>query len=164
MDRTVKACCLRPSDDEAYREATLALARQVVRRGQGQPQTLWFRMALGMAEYRSGHDDEAQAALFAAADEAKGNANIFGTISNTSALYRAMSLYRQGREAEARRVATETASRMRALPADENRPLIGGANADDFILWLAYREAKALIGFEAAPAPRAQSWPRLEKP
>jgi hypothetical protein len=113
-------------------------------------------MALGMAEYRSGHDDEAQEALLAAADEAKGNAYIFGTISNTSAFYRAMSLYRPGKQAEA-------ASRMRPLPADENKPLTDGANYDDLILWLAYGEAKALIGFEATPPP-AQSSPKVEKP
>jgi WD40 repeat protein len=33
-NRTARACCLRPSDDGAYREATLALARQAVRLGQ----------------------------------------------------------------------------------------------------------------------------------
>jgi len=38
---------------------------------------------------------------------------------------------------------------MTPLPEDEKNPLAGKANHDDLIVWLAYREAKALIGFEA---------------
>jgi hypothetical protein len=30
--------------------------------------------------------------------------------------------------------------------------MAGGADHDDLILWLAYKEAKALIGFDATPA------------
>ena len=39
---------------------------------------------------------------------------------------------------------------MKPLPKDEKNPLAGNANHDDLILWLAYREARALIGFDAA--------------
>ena len=55
-----------------------------------------------------------------------------------------MSLSRQGKEAEARRVATEAIARMRPLPLDEDNPLAGDANPDDLILWLACKEARAL--------------------
>ena len=41
---------------------------------------------------------------------------------------------------------------MNPLPADEQNPLAGGASLDDLILWLAYKEAKASIKFDAAPA------------
>jgi hypothetical protein len=45
---------------------------------------------------------------------------------------------------------------MKPLPADEQNPLAGNANREDLlILWLAYREAKSLIEFDAAPPPRA---------
>ena len=110
----------------------------------------WDRMALGMAEYRSGDDAAAEEALLAAAKAGESNPFITGT----SAFYRAMSLFRRGKEVEARRLATEAVSRMRPLPADEDNPLTGGANADDLILWMAYKEAKALLKLEAAPAPR----------
>jgi hypothetical protein len=62
-----------------------------------------------------------------------------------------MSLFRQGKENEARMLATEAAAKMLPLPKDENNPLTGGASLDDLMLWLAYREARALIGFGAAP-------------
>ena len=66
-----------------------------------------------------------------------------------------MSLSRQGKDVEARRVATEAISRMRPLPPDEDNPLAGGANHDDLILWMAYREAKALLKLDPAPASEA---------
>jgi hypothetical protein len=66
-----------------------------------------------------------------------------------------MSLFRQGKKDEARKLAIEAASKMRPLPKDEKNPLAGNANPDDLILWIAYKEAKALIKFEPAPAASA---------
>jgi hypothetical protein len=63
-----------------------------------------------------------------------------------------MSLFRQGKKDDARKLATEAAATMKPLPADEQNPLSGDANADDLILWLAYKEAQAMIEFDAAPA------------
>ena len=98
----------------------------------------WFRMALGMAEYRSGHFAEADAALLAAMEAGKGDPHIAGT----SAFYRALSLFRQGKPDEARQLATQAAAKMKPLPKDTKNPLAGGAKADDLIQWMAYKEAK----------------------
>jgi hypothetical protein len=107
-------------------------------------------MALGMAEYRRGHFAEADTALIAAANRAKSINNRW--VACTSELYRAMSLFRQGKEDEARQLAIESVSRMKPLPKDEKNPLAGNAHHDDLILWLAYKEAKALIQFDPAAA------------
>ncbi len=64
-----------------------------------------------------------------------------------------MNLFRQGKEDEARQLATETAAKMKPLPRDEKNPLAGAATPDDLILWLAYKEAQALIQFASAPPP-----------
>ena len=144
---TAKICSLRPSDDKVRVDAALALARRAVELDKNN--LPWNRMALGMAEYRSGDDAAAEEALLAAAKAGESNRYITGT----SAFYRAMSLFRRGKEVEARRLATEAVSRMRPLP-DEDNPLTGGANADDLILWMAFKEAKALLKLEAAPTPR----------
>ncbi len=100
----------------------------------------WFQMVLGMAEYRSGHFAEAEAALKAAADNAKlskdlGAAEVF-YVSGTSAFYRAMGLFRQGKKDEAKKLATEAAAKMVPLPKDELNPLSGGAGDNDLVLWL----------------------------
>ena len=53
------------------------------------------------------------------------------------------------------------AGKARPLPADEKNPFADGANTDDLILWLAHKEAKALIGFDGslpvAPPPREKN-------
>ena len=70
--------------------------------------------------------------------------------TGTAAFYRAMSLFRQGKKDEARRLATEAAGKMKPLPADEKNPLAriaafvdGGGDQEFLILWLAYQEAGA---------------------
>ena len=147
-DKTAKACLLLPSTDKVQLEEGLALARKALELGKSNAMFPWFQVGLGIAEYRNGRFAEADAMLLLAAET--------GEITNTSvgftaAFYRAMSLFRQGKEKEARQIAIEAAIKMKPLPMDEENPLVGGNDADDLILWLAYKEAKAMIGFDAAP-------------
>jgi hypothetical protein len=65
---------------------------------------------------------------------------------------------------EARELAISAAVRMKPLPADEQNPLAnvppppgGGDTLEYLITWLAYKEAKALIKFDAAPPPKAEN-------
>ena len=146
-DRVAKACCLLPSTEQAQLEAVLALARKAVQLGEGNQNRPWFQMALGMAEYRSGNFAQADAALISLSTGAQNNRELTGT----AAFYRAMSLFRQGRKDDARKLATEAAATMKPLPTDEQNPLAGDYSADNLILWLAYKEAKAMIEFDAAP-------------
>ena len=75
-----------------------------------------------------------------------------------------MSLFQLGKTVEARKLATEAAAKMKPLPKDEKNPLASGATTDDLILWLAYREAKALIGLDIGPIPpREAALPPREK-
>jgi hypothetical protein len=61
-----------------------------------------------------------------------------------------MSWFRQGKHDEARKLALAAAATMKPLPKDEQNPLANHATHDDLILWLAYKEAKAMLKFEAA--------------
>ncbi len=150
-ERAAKCCSLRQADPK-LREAALVLARRAVEHGKGSQWLVFFEMDLGMAEYRSGHFAEADAALTAAMNDPGKN----NTVSSTSAFYRAMGLFRQGKTDLARKLATEAAAKMKPLPVDEQKPLLGGADENDLIMWLAYKEAKALIPFDATPAAPAQ--------
>jgi len=152
-ERTAKLCCLRPTQDKTRLGSALALARKAVDLGKNHNWLPWFQMALGMAEYRSGHFAEADAALIAAATGGKDNPRAVGT----SAFYRAMSLFRQGKEKEALQLTIEAASEMKPLPKDEKNPLADEAGHDDLIVWMAYKEARALIKGEPAPAPAQPS-------
>ncbi len=142
-DSAAKCCSLRPADPER-REAALVLARRAVEHGKGSP-WLDYQMGLGMAEYRSGHFAEADAALTAAMNAPNKNA----TVASTSAFYRATGLFRQGKTDEARQLATEAAAKMKPPPAGEQNPLAGGRDFyNDLVMWLAYKEAKAMIPFD----------------
>jgi hypothetical protein len=101
-----------------------------------------------MAEYRSGHFAEADTALIAAATACKGNPSVVGT----SSFYRAMSLFRQGKEKEALQLTIGAAAEMRPVPKDEKNPLADNAGHDDLIVWMAYKEARALIKPQPARA------------
>jgi WD40 repeat protein len=141
-----RICCLRPAPDTTRREAALALARKAAELAK---EDFTLKVTLCMAEYRIGHFAEADAALGAAADGAKNNPPVAGTAT----FYRAMSLFRQGKANEARKLATEAAATMKPLPKDEKNPLAGDASPDDLMLWLAYKEAKGLIPFDTGPTP-----------
>jgi hypothetical protein len=51
----------------------------------------------------------------------------------------------QGNSAEARKRFAEAEAKMKPLPADEKNPMASGADHDILVLWLAYKEAKALL-------------------
>ena len=145
-DRAAKACSILASTDNVELDAALALARKAVEVGKGGE---WNLLALGMAEYRSGNYAAAEKALLAATEAGPNNRYVTGI----SPFYRAMSLFRQDKVVEARNLAIEAAAKMKPLPKDEKNPLAGNANHDDLILWLAYKEAKALLKIEPTPPP-----------
>jgi tetratricopeptide (TPR) repeat protein len=144
-ERAAKACSIIPSPDKTELAAALVLAQTAVKVAKGGE---WNLLALGIAEYRSGNYAAADEALLAASKAGPDNPHITGT----SAFYRAMSLSRQGKQDEARTLAITAEAKMKPLPKDATNPLAGNANHDDLSLWLAYKEAKALIKFDAATA------------
>jgi eukaryotic-like serine/threonine-protein kinase len=151
-ERAAKACSIMPSISKADLEAVLALARKGVELDAGGKLREWTHLALGMAEYRSGHY---AAALEALETAAKASPDI-PQLTGIAAFYRAMSLFRQDKEAEARQLALAAAATMKPLPKEERNPLANQADHDDVILWLAYKEAKAMIHFDEAPAALAR--------
>jgi hypothetical protein len=116
-------------------------------------QNSYSDLALGMALYRSGNYSAADEALLAAAYAGANDAYLPGM----SKFFQAMSQFRQGNEKNARKLALEAAAKMKPLPADEqNPPLMGVRYNDDLILWVAYKEAKALIHFDTAEPPKVE--------
>jgi hypothetical protein len=152
-ERAAKACSLVPSTDRAELEAALALGRTAAKVGKGSEAWDWYLLALGMAEYRRGSYAAAAEALLAA--EKAGPTNRF--VTGTAPFFRAMALFRQGHEEEARKLAVAAAAKMKPLPRDENNPLADDPDHDDLILWLAYKEAKAMIKFETVPPQKAEN-------
>jgi TolA-binding protein len=143
-ERAAQVCSILPSTSKAELKAALALARKGVELHKGSKWREWGLLILGMAEYRSGHYAAADEALVAAAKAGPNNRPMTGN----AAFYRAMSRFRQGKAEEARQLALAAAATMKPLPKDEQNPLADNATHDDLILWLAYKEAKAMIQFD----------------
>ena len=140
FDRAARSLCIRHSSDPQLLESAVTLSRRAVDLGKDHRFVEWYQMALGMAEYRRGNYPAADQELRAAEETDQGDPLVQGT----ARLYHAMSLFRQGREAQARQLFAEAVAQMKPLPADERQPLANGASADDVIVCLAYKEAKAL--------------------
>jgi hypothetical protein len=161
LDDLARICCLRATPDKTRQEAALGLARKALQLGKKNSPAAraWYQLTLGMAEYRSDHFAEADAALIALkefATKGPGPVSPGQALTGVGAFYRAISLFRQGKDNEARKLATEAAALMKPLPKDEKNPLADDASPDDLILWLAYKEAKATIKFDSAPPPKAK--------
>ena len=145
-----KACCLRPSTNAVLLAKALELARLGVKLRTGTPWLPWYQLSLGLAEYRNGEYASAEQAL-AVAEQTAGK---YYDIPGTARLFRAMSLFRQGRNQAARTVFSEAEAQMPPFPRDESKPVIEGKTAshDVMICWLAYREAKAVLnGMDSTP-------------
>ena len=148
-----KVCSIRASSDKAELAAMLALGRAAVELDKN---VVWNQLTLGMAEYRCGNYAASEEALLAAL---KVGPNI-PVVVGISGFYRAMSLFRQGKQDEARKLAIETAGQMEPLPKDDQNPLANGAYYDTQIMWLACKEANAMIKFDAALAAPVQTKPK----
>ncbi len=153
-EQAAKACCLRPSTDTALLGKALSLARQASELGKSSPSRPWFHLGLGLAEYRNGQYSAAEKTLAVAEQTVTPETvNQRREIQGTARLFRAMSLFRQDRPEEARKLFSQAEAQIPPLPKDESKPLVAGETLshDVVIGWLAYKEAKALI--EGPPAP-----------
>jgi tetratricopeptide (TPR) repeat protein len=144
-ERAAKAACLRPSADTGLLAKTLDLARRGVELGKNSSLLRYYQLELGLAEYRN--DQYADAEKTLAMAEQKYENTTFPEIRGTARLFRAMSLFRQDKPEEARKVFSQTEAQMPALPEDESKPLANGkpVNHDVLICWLAYKEARSLL-------------------
>ncbi len=146
-ERVAKLACISPMADASQQAAALALARKAVALGKGTRTAPWQQLALGMAEYRSGRFPAADEALAVAIKESPiagsgGPAYIVGT----AGFFQTMSLFHQGKTAEARALFTTTEAKMTPIPADDQNPLVtDGTSHDQLIIWLACKEAKAVL-------------------
>ncbi|HEY3861368.1 MAG TPA: protein kinase [Verrucomicrobiae bacterium] len=151
-ERAAKAWCLRPSADTAMLSNALALAQSAVEFGKSNSLLPWYSLGLGLAQYRNGLYAAAEKSL-AAAEQTVGNDN--PDIQGIARFFRAMSLFKQGRTAEARTLFSQEEQSMRPFPKDESNPAAGGGpmSHDVLIWWLSYKEAKSTLSAPAAGAP-----------
>jgi eukaryotic-like serine/threonine-protein kinase len=138
-----KAWCLRPSSDPVLLSNALDFATYAVDLRQNTLWLPWYQLSLGLAQYRNGKYSDAEQTLAAAEQPAEK----YKDLTPTAGLFRAMCLFQEGRQAEARQLFSQTQSQMIPLPQDPNMPVVDGETAshDIIISWLAFREAQSLL-------------------
>jgi WD40 repeat protein len=143
-ERAAKAACLRPTADVALLTNALNLAQQAVELGKTSALLPWYQLGLGLAQYRNGQYATAEQTL-SIAERTVGNDN--HDIQGIARFFRAMSLFRQDRIEEARKLFSQEAAQMPPLPKDQSKPLLDGSpvSHDVLIWWLAYKEAKSVL-------------------
>jgi len=139
-ERAAKAACLRPSTDGALFAKALNLAQRAVELSKGRSALPSSQLTLGLAEYRSGQYAAAERSI-AVAEQTVGDHD---EIQGTAHMFLAMTLLRQDRVEEARKLFSQAEAQMPALPKDESKPIVGGRalSHDVLIWWLAYKEAE----------------------
>jgi WD40 repeat protein/serine/threonine protein kinase len=150
-ERAAKAYCLRSSTNAALLTNILHLAQRAVDLGKNDQFSPWNQLTLGLAEYRNSQYAAAEHTLTVAEQ----TAGEFRDIPGTARLFRAMSLFRQDKPDEARKLFRQAEAQMPPLPAHEREPDVEDnlAGKDMLICWLAYKEAKSLLNEPTAAKP-----------
>ena len=151
-ERAAKAYCLRPTTDAAMLSNALALAQSAVDLGKNSSLLPWYRLGLGLAQYRNARYAAAEESL-ATAEQTVGSDN--QDIQGIARYFRAMSLFKQGRSQEAQTLFSQEEARMWPLPNDETKPVANGGlvSHDVLIWWLAHNEAKSTLDESATAKP-----------
>jgi tetratricopeptide (TPR) repeat protein len=138
-----KAACLRPSTDVALMTNALHLAQRAVELGQGSSALSSCQLSLGMAEYRNGQYKAAELSITAAEQKAGDHDDIVGIAH----MFHTMTLFREDRAQEARKLFSQAEAQMPSLPKDQTKPIVDGRplSHDLLIWWLAYKEAKSVL-------------------
>ena len=139
-DRAAKAILLRSTSGTAEVQKALILARRAVELGQEDSLLPYYQLTLGIAEFRLGHRVAAEQLFL------KGiRANGLYAVQGPARLFHAMSLCREGRIDEAKKLVAAAKEQMRPLPVDDLHPFQNGGHHDDIFFWLTYKEARALL-------------------
>jgi hypothetical protein len=145
-ERAAKNWCLQATHDPAMLQRVLVLARETARREVDPWRQPWHHQTLGMAEFRAGNAEAAEAAFLkveaaALADYWPVDGRPF--LVAPSRFFRAMMLFRSGKIDEAKKLFYEAEAQMPPIPENAAHELPVQVNQDQLLCWLICREARA---------------------
>lgn len=147
--RSALECYLSSTADAKPSQETLALMRELVKASKNP--NLWQRLSIGMGEHRTGDHAAAIETLREAGAAANTPNSGFKILIPVAESYRAMALFRLGKKDEAKALLAEVAKAMPPVPKDELLTSQITHDAQQLLVWLSFKEAKSLIGIDAAP-------------
>jgi hypothetical protein len=135
---------LRPLADPQLQSRAMAFARRLLDDAPTNAPLSAHQLRLGVAAYRLGHDAEAERWLIAS-EQADPDFGDQMARTCTWQFFRAMILLRQGQKDVALRLFADAEANMPLLPEAVEWALTEGAGRDDVMVWLAFKEARALL-------------------
>jgi hypothetical protein len=146
MFHAAVAVCAYPSNDRAMIDRALGLARRAAAATRGSATEYWFQLTFGLAAFRAGGlDIEAEEALRRAIDAVgKLDSSLERPAQASAKLILSMVLYRNGKRPDALALFSEI-EQVAKLPADDRQILEPDSALDLLMVWIPYKEAKALL-------------------
>jgi hypothetical protein len=146
MFHAAVAVCAFPSNDRALIDRALGLARRAAAATAGSSIEYWFQLTLGLAAFRTGGlDSEAEEALRHAIDAVgKLDLSLERPAQASAKLILSMVLYQNGKRPDALALFSEI-EQVAKVPADERQMLEPDSALDLLMVWIPYKEAKALL-------------------
>jgi len=149
MEHAALAWCLSPTNDRSLAPRALELAQHAADLARGPWYEAWYQRTLGLAYYRLGNCAAAESALDRAAEAAndfEASRQQFKRPLQTAVHFiRSMIRFSGGDYAKARELLAEGKAEMKPLPKDRRQIFESATAFDDVMVWLAYKEAEALL-------------------
>jgi hypothetical protein len=143
------AWCVDPSGDPNSRGQALRLAQNAVKFAKDAWEMAWVQRTLALTNYRAGNYSEAEKALIPASEATKhfdgSERNLKESFQASLDFIRSMILSRTGHMEEARTLFATGESEMKPLPPDDRQIFESNSAFHEVMVWLAYKEAKALL-------------------
>jgi serine/threonine protein kinase/Leucine-rich repeat (LRR) protein len=155
-ERAAKNWCLQTRGDVAMVPRILALARKGAEMEGDPGRRPWCKQTLGMAEFRAGNAEAAEAAFLKA--ETAAQVDHWPTRSRPFILapcgfFRAMLLFRKGNIEEAKKLFDEAEAVMPPIPENAARALPVEVSQNQLLCWLIWKEARAELKLGASTRP-----------
>ncbi len=150
MRHAVTACCATPSGNRELDERALALAKRGVELTADSWAVALHHHTMGLASFRCGNFAEADTALLRAFETAGLLTGWMAeeyrpSIQHSALFVRSMILHHEGKQEEAERLFHKAGEHMQRPPDDPRTALDGSLFGADFVVWMLWKEAKALF-------------------
>jgi tetratricopeptide (TPR) repeat protein len=160
MEHAAAAWCLSPNADPSQGGRALELAQNAANLADTPWYKAWYQRTLALALYRSGRDAESNESLNRACEAAeqfpRPRRQFIPPLQTSVRFIRSMILFRAGKAAEARQLFDEATADMKPEPADHRQIFESRFTLDEALVWLACREAKAVLEVQHPDSPPNQ--------
>jgi hypothetical protein len=151
-------CCLHPSGDPELSAWALRMAQNALSHSEDAWQEAWCHQTLALAHYRLSDYEKAAQELIQVDDAAERIPDSLfkykPPLQTFARFTRSMILFREGKREDAQFHFSEGEKEMKPLPVDHRLVFENSEAIDNLLVWLVYKEARALLQPEKSNKPK----------